>query len=66
MRKTDDPVADFALWDAEQQRQAQRLPECANCGEPIMADYFYEIEGVNVCPDCMDSDYRRNTDDYME
>lgn len=66
MRKTDDPVADFALWDAEQQKQLERLPECANCGEPIMADHFYEIEGVQVCPDCMDSDYRRDTYDYIE
>lgn len=66
MRKTDDPVADFALWDAEQQKRLNRLPECANCGETITEDYFYEIEGVQVCPDCMDSDYRRYMDDYIE
>lgn len=66
MRYTDDPVADFEAHDREQERQREKLPTCANCGEKIMSDYLYEIEGVQVCPDCMDSDYRRSTDDYIE
>lgn len=63
---TPDNYDKWASHDAEQEKQLNRLPECANCGESITADHFFEIEGVQVCPDCMDSDYRRNTDEYIE
>ena len=66
MNRTDDPIADYLHWDAEQSRKLDALPVCANCAEPITADYYYEIDGVIICPDCMDSDYRRSTDDYIE
>ena len=66
MAWTDDPVADWDRHCLEQEKQMEKLPTCANCGEKIMEDYYYEIEGVQVCPDCMDSDYRRSTADYIE
>lgn len=63
---TDDPVADYEHYDAEQARMEEKLPICANCAEPITAEHFYDIDSVYICPDCMESDYRRCTDDYWE
>ena len=56
----------YKQHEADQARELNRLPRCANCDEPITADHFYEIEGVFICPDCLDADYRRSTDDYIE
>lgn len=55
---TDDPARDFANWDAEQQRELDRLPECADCGHPIQDETAFYINGEWICEDCMDS-YRR-------
>lgn len=67
MQYTDDPIADFNAYDRELQEWRDSLPVCANCGEPIQDDYYYEIEGENVCSDCLydycDEQYRvKNTD----
>ena len=65
-RRTDDPVADFMHHDAEQARELEKLPVCADCGEPITDDHFYEINGEYICPNCLDAGYRKNTEDYIE
>ena len=58
MRYSDNPLADFAAWDAEQTRQLARLPVCADCGEPIQQDDAIFIDGDWLCDECIDS-YRR-------
>lgn len=64
MYRTDNPLADFAAWDAEQQRLLERLPVCADCGEYIQ-EHFYEINGKPICPDCLESGYRKEVEDYL-
>ena len=64
--KTDDPAADYARWEAEQARELAKLPICADCGEPITSDYCYCINDEYICPDCMDSGYRKWTEDCCE
>lgn len=64
--RTDDPIADFADYDAERQRELDKFPKCDNCGEPITDEYFYNIDGTYICETCMRDEYRKNTDDYME
>ena len=44
--RTDDPIADFLAHDAEQQSKLDRLPKCDICGEPILDEYFYNIDGT--------------------
>lgn len=36
--------------EAERQRIEDKLPECENCGEKIMTDECYEINGELICP----------------
>jgi formylmethanofuran dehydrogenase subunit E len=61
-----DPLADFDRWDAKQQKQLDRLPKCADCGEPIQHDHFYLINDEAICPDCLDAGYRKDVEDYVE
>ena len=59
MPYSDDPVADFARHDREQAKWLKRLPVCERCGEPIQDDHFYLINGDNVCPDCLEDQFRK-------
>lgn len=56
---TDDPVADFDRYDAEQAAYEAKLPHCVYCGEPMWDDY-YEIDGEVVCRDCLDEHFKRD------
>ena len=63
--RTDDPLADFNRWDAEQQAALNKLPKCAECGEHIQADHYFLINDEPICPDCLDSNYRKEIEDYF-
>lgn len=52
---TDDPLADFERYDAEQERRLARLPLCSVCGEHIQDEEAYFIGGRWICEDCIDS-----------
>lgn len=64
--RTDDPLADFDRWDAEQQAALNKLPKCAECGEPIQDDCYYEINGECVCPACLDNNHKHWVEDYID
>lgn len=51
--RTDDPIADYDRYDAEQQKRLDSLPKCDHCKNPIQDDTYYEIEGDNVCWECL-------------
>lgn len=57
------------LW-AEQQakkdRELERLPRCAICDEPIQEDFLYEINDETICKACLDREYRKPVEDYIE
>lgn len=59
MYYTDDPLADFARYDAEQQEALGKLPKCSECDEPIQDEYAYYINGEWVCECCMREHYRK-------
>ena len=62
---SNDPIADFHAWDAEQTEQLKLLPICSDCGEPIVSDAFYEIGIDRLCESCLNN-HRRWTDEYTE
>lgn len=64
--RTDDPVADFERHDREQERQLSELPVCEICGKPIQDENLYLINDEFVCQECLDRDFRKDTDDYVE
>lgn len=66
MSYTDDPLRDYDNWEMEQSRKLAKLPRCADCGEPIQSEYYYEINDECICPDCLESNYRKETEYYIE
>lgn len=66
MYYTDDPIADFERYDAEQERALAKLPECSECGHKITDDVLYEFNDELICPECLKDNHRKRTDDYME
>lgn len=65
MAYTNDPITDFNSWDREQQKQLEKLPRCADCDSPIQDDYYYLINDMPICQDCLDSNYRKDTDLFI-
>ena len=54
MPYSDNPIADFEQWDAEQNRKREqhRVGRCAQCGEDIYDyDDYYEFEDGNLVHD---------------
>ena len=64
--RTDDPVADFHRWDDEQQERLKRLPRCSECDERIQDEHCYEVNGEYICPDCMEKNHKKWTDDCCD
>ena len=55
---SDNPLADFDAWDAEQNKRLEQLPVCADCDEHIQDVEAYYIHGEWICEQCMET-YRR-------
>lgn len=67
MYYTGDPIADYDRYDTEEIKRLQRLPTCAECGEPIQDEECFEIEdGVLICPKCLKDNHRKWTEDYIK
>lgn len=63
LRYTDDPISDYAAYEAELVRLEQLVPRCFKCKKPIMDDYYYEVEeGVPLCADCLDRHYKKRVE----
>lgn len=59
----------YDLWESherEKERQLERLPVCEVCGKPIQDEHLYLINDEFVCQDCLDRDFRKRVDDYVE
>lgn len=58
----------YDLWEAHDREREQalgKLPVCEICGKPIQDEHLYLINDEFVCPDCLDRDFRKDTDDYV-
>lgn len=62
MPYSDDPLMDFDRYDREQAKQLAELPVCDYCNEPVQDDHYYLINGDNVCPDCLEIEFRKEVD----
>lgn len=55
----------FERYDAEQQRQLQKLPVCSYCGEPVLDDFLYLINDEIMCITCLNEFFRKDIEDYV-
>lgn len=56
----------YCAYEAEQERQMERLPVCCHCDNPITADFLFKIEGDLWCEECMLDEFRKPVDDFIE
>lgn len=55
----------YSQWQRRERQLERRLmarPRCADCGKHIQDDHGYLIEGYLVCPDCLETNYRKDID----
>lgn len=53
-------IKDYTEQHAEYEaREKARYPECEYCEEKITGAYYYDIDGVILCPECVTQLYRR-------
>lgn len=55
----------FDIYDREQARQQERLPDCSCCGGKIEDDFFYIIDGDYLCKECLDNEYRQEIENFI-
>ena len=60
---TDDPLADFSRWEAEQERAQKRLPVCDECGHRIQDENCYVWGGCVICEGCLEENHRRGVEE---
>lgn len=59
----------YDQWKAHEQKQERRLsqfPECDYCHKPILDEHYFEINGDVMCEKCLNNNFRKDTDDYVE
>lgn len=56
----------FAHRDRQLAHNERRLPLCDCCAEFIQDEDYYDIEGYILCPGCLETCFKRWTEDYME
>ena len=66
MMYTDDPIADAEAYLDEQAKYEERFPVCTICGEHILDDNLYDIEGEIYCEECLKECFLKDTEDYIE
>lgn len=53
----------YDQWEAherQQEKSLEELPVCDICDHPIQEDHFYQINGDNVCPECLENHFRKD------
>ena len=66
MSFTDNPLLDFAMHDAEQQEQLEKLPVCECCGEPIQQEKAIYYNDQWCCEECESEFWKNIREDFLE
>lgn len=59
----------YSQWESQEREQDAWLakrPVCCYCEEHIQHDHFFLINGEVICPDCLESYFRKDVDDFAE
>ena len=49
-----------------QEIDERKYPKCCECGEHIVDDVLYDINGDIYCEECMDETFKSHSDKYMK
>lgn len=64
--RTDDPVRDEARHTADKEEALKKLPKCSCCKHHIQDDFLYDIDDVLICEGCLEQNFRKRIEDYIE
>ena len=59
----------YDLWEQHEreiENMRDQLPVCDVCDVPIDDDFYYEINGENICADCMETYFKKEVEIYDE
>ena len=62
-------IDNYDMWeryDRERERELEKFPLCDCCRERITDEHLYHIEGYIYCEKCLNEEFRKRTEDYME
>lgn len=62
---TSDPVADFERHDRERAKREKQYPKCDYCNQPIQDEHLFDINGDVMCEQCLNREFRKDTEDYV-
>lgn len=62
---SDDPVWDAERHQEDQDRRLEQRPVCSDCGHHVQDDHYYLINDEVICRDCLESNYRKETEDFI-
>lgn len=51
--------------EAKQEKLLERLPNCEYCGVLIQDDFYWEINDEVICEQCLNSYFRKRTEDFI-
>lgn len=64
--RTDDPVRDEMRYTEGKDKLLEKCPKCSMCDEHIQDDFLYEINDEVICEECLNENFRKNVEDYIE
>lgn len=53
-------------YEAEREKELEKLPECCYCGEHIQQDSAICINDEWYCDDCLNDNFRRSVESFIE
>ena len=56
----------FDRYDAEQTTALEKRPVCSYCDNHIQDDFLYEINDELICEECLNDNFRKNVEDFIE
>ena len=62
----DDNYSLFQRREAQREARLRKRPVCCYCEEHIQDDQLFDINGELYCRSCLISNFRKDTEDYME
>lgn len=61
-----DYTEQFNRYEAEREAAISHYPKCDYCGERILDEFLFDLEGDIVCEGCMKEHFRKHTEDYID
>jgi hypothetical protein len=66
MYRTDDPLADFARKEAEEEAWLKTRPWCCECRRRIQDEICFQFDGKLICRECLEENHQKCTDDFVK